>query len=151
MRYARNHALFLSLRPEYADLILRGTKRVELRRIRPRAVAGTQVVIYAASPVKSVLGGCEVSGVTCGEPDEVWDLHGALSAVDREGFDSYFDGAAQAVAIRLRAPWRLARPVPLSALRATWDGFTPPQSFRYVPSVDFNWLAKRARRDRRAS
>ena len=145
MTRRNDDALFLSLRPEFAELILNGVKKVELRRVRPRAVPGTSVIVYATSPVKAVLGGCRVRSVTTAHPDEVWELHGALASVERDGFDEYFAGAERATAIQLGSPWRLARPVPLSVLRTNWDGFNPPQSFRYVHRSDFRWIEGRVK------
>jgi len=136
----RDRTLFLSLLPEFADLILDGTKRIELRRVRPRALPGTHVVVYATSPRRAILGGCEVVDVCSGDPDEIWELHGTLAAIDRDRFDRYFVGAAQAVAIRLGNPWRLSEPLRLSVLRENWEGFNPPQSFRYVTPRDLGFL-----------
>ena len=145
MTRPHSDALFLSLRPDFADLILDGVKRVELRRIRPRAFPGTKVLVYATAPTKAVLGGCTVRSVVTADPDEVWELHGALASLDRDGYDQYFAGSQQATAIQLAAPWRLSRPVPLASLRANWDGFNPPQSFRYVKRADFSWIERRAK------
>ncbi len=145
MTRQHDDALFLSLRPSFAELILDGVKRVELRRIRPRAQRGTSVIVYATSPVKAVLGGCTVRSVLTADPDEVWELHGALASVERDGFDEYFAGAEQATAIQLSSPWRLARPVSLAALRTSWEGFSPPQSFRYVRRRDFRWIENRVK------
>lgn len=131
-----SRALLLSLRPRFAEAILDGAKRVELRRIRPRAAPGTPVLIYASTPRKALLGGCWVSGVVVAEPDEVWELHGHLTAVDRAEFDDYFTGAENAVAIQLTNPWTLDEPVELGELRAKWPGFHPPQSYRYINRVD---------------
>ena len=127
-----DRVLLLSLRPRFAKAILDGTKRVELRRIRPRAVPGTAILIYATAPTKALLGGCSVSGMLVADPDEIWEMHGHLTSVDRAEFDDYFAGTDHAVAIQLTAPWTLAKPITLDTLRQKWDGFHPPQTFRYL-------------------
>ena len=136
-----DRALFLSLRPAYAGMILNGDKTVELRRIRPRAAMGSIAVIYATSPICAVLGLCRVGEVTDGEPDEIWDLHGHVAGIDRPQFDAYFAGAETAVAITVTGPLRLKRPVPLAELRLSWLGFQPPQSFRYISRHDLDAIA----------
>ena len=127
-----DRALFLSLKPPYADLILDGDKTVELRRIRPRAAAGTLAIVYASSPVQAVLGTCVLDQIRCGTPDAIWKLHGPHTGIRRTDFRRYFDGADVAVAITVSDPRRLDEPVPLHDLRAVFSGFAPPQSFRYV-------------------
>ena len=46
----------MSLRPRFAYAILSGAKTVELRRMRVSATPGTTIIIYASSPVMSVVG-----------------------------------------------------------------------------------------------
>jgi len=133
---ASDRALFLSLRPAYAQMILDGDKTVELRRIRPRAAVGSIAVIYAASPRSAVLGLCRVENVADAHPDEIWNLHGDLAGIDRQRFDEYFAGTATAVAITVTSPVRFLSSVPLARLRVSWLGFQPPQSFRYISKLD---------------
>ena len=127
-----NDVLFLSLRPEYAELLLTGEKTVELRRIRPRAPIGTQILLYASSPQCELVGMCSVEAIGQADPDEIWKLHGSETGIGRSAFRSYFRGASQAVAITVSNPTRLDSPIPLAQLRREWKNFQPPQSFRYV-------------------
>lgn len=141
---ASDRVLFLSLRPTYAEMILDGDKTVELRRIRPRAAIGSTAVIYAASPRRAVLGLCKVGAVVDAHPDEIWDVHGHLTGIDRPRFNAYFAGADTAVAITVTAATRLVRPVPLAQLRLSWLGFQPPQSFRYISTTDLEAIPSAA-------
>ena len=133
-----DRALLVSLRPAYAEMILAGIKTVELRRIRPKAPAGTLVLIYASSPTSHVLGTCVVEHIGSGTPDEIWELHGGRTGIGRPAFSSYFTGTNQGVAITVGNPRRLQDPVPLDALRR--HGFAPPQSFRYITLADAETL-----------
>ena len=98
------------------------------------------MVAYATSPVRSGLGICEVGSVDGARPDEIWELHGHATGIDRARFDEYFIGAETAVAITLVNPKRFTKPFPLSELRINWVGFQPPQSFRYISSADFETI-----------
>lgn len=129
----RDRALFLSLRPLYAEMILSGGKTVELRRIRPRAPTGTLVIVYASSPTCQVLGTCIVEDIGSGTPDEIWQLHGPQTGLHRASFRAYFAGTHLGVAITVSSPRRLPQPVSLEWLRRHIDGFAAPQSFRYLP------------------
>ena len=66
------NALLLSIHPEYAEKIFDGTKRVELRRVRPRLQNGDLVIVYVSSPVKAVCGAFRVDNVVAGTaPDKL--------------------------------------------------------------------------------
>jgi predicted transcriptional regulator len=131
-----DRVLFLSLRPRFADLLLSGEKTVELRRIRPRAIPGMLVIVYAASPTRAALGTCVVEDIGSSTPTEIWRLHGARTGLRRAEFRDYFANAKRAIAITVTHPRTFAEAVPLELLRSSWLGFQPPQSFRYVSAND---------------
>lgn len=131
-----DRALFLSLRPAYAEMILAGSKTVELRRVRPRAAAGTLAIVYASSPICHVLGTCIIEDVSDGTPAELWRLHGSQTGIGWQTFSAYFADTDHRVAIALTSPRRLEDPVSLDALRQLLDGFAPPRSFRYLEIQD---------------
>ncbi len=124
--------LLLSLRPVYSEAILDGSKHVELRRRPPRATDTRMALLYASSPVRALVGACLVHGVVGDTPARMWSRFGAESGVSRGVFMEYFADLPVASALLLGERWRFAKPVPLSALQDQWDGFHPPQSFRYL-------------------
>lgn len=138
---ADGKVLLISIRPRFADLILDGSKTVELRRVRPAVEEGDRVLLYASSPVRELIGSCTVAAVDVGSADEVWTRHGPRTGVTRAEFDSYFDGARRAVGISLREPRRVRRPRTLLELRERLPGFTPPQSFGYLSAKEVDQLA----------
>lgn len=127
-----DHALFLSLKPLYAELVLNGDKTVELRRVRPRAEPGTLAIVYSTTPVRAVVGTCVVDDIGTETPGAIWNLHGPSTGIPRDQFERYFRGRDVAVAITVSCPRRLDTPVSLDALRQGLDNFCPPQSFRYL-------------------
>ena len=130
-----DRALFLSMKPTFADLLLSGGKTVELRRVRPRAPVGTFAIVYASTPVRAVLGACTVAEIGEEHPDIIWDLHGPRTGLRWQEFSEYFRGQNSAVAITVVRPFRLDTPVPLAVLRGGPQGFSPPQSFRYISAA----------------
>ena len=128
----RRPALFLSIKPIFANLILDGAKTVELRRVRPRIATGDIVLIYSASPEMAVLGTARVSTVLSASPRALWGQVKPHACVSRAAYDDYFGSAATATGIRLRWPRRLALPIGLRELRERWPWLKPPQSYRYV-------------------
>lgn len=127
-------ALFLSLRPRFAELLLSGHKTIELRRMRPSVTEGAVVLLYASSPTMTLVGRAEVAAVHVGDTEKIWRQHGSETGISRGEYKSYFQGLDQAVAIELVNIRRLKRPRPLEDLRNQLAGFQPPQSYRYLDS-----------------
>lgn len=132
---AAPRAILLSLRPRFAEAILDGSKTVELRRTRLLAPPGTPLVLYASSPVMSVVGIATLAAVETASPELIWRRHRRRVGLDRAEYDAYFDGAGAATALSIESPRRLDTPHELSALRAE-TGFRPPQSYRYLSPLD---------------
>jgi predicted transcriptional regulator len=126
-------ALFLSVRPNFAELILSGAKTVEVRRVVPRgAQPGSLVLIYASSPEKALWGICFIDNVSTGRPETIWRKLGNRTGLRKREFLAYLGGAEKAVALHVSKPVVFSRPIPLSEIRKTWRAFQPPQSFSYV-------------------
>ena len=125
-----DHAVvLLSIQPRFAEGILNGSKRVELRRTG-FAHAPRYVVVYATQPVGKVVGVFEVEQIVDDSPTEIWQRYFAVSGLEREEYDRYYQGASKAVAIEIAKVHELSTPVPLSQLEPT---LRPPQSFQYLP------------------
>jgi len=129
-------ALFLSLRPRFAELLLNGEKSVELRRVRPDVAPGTSVLLYASSPTMKLVGRAEVGEVKVAPVAEIWREHGRETGINQREYNDYFEGLDEAVAIKLVNIRRLPKPRPLQDLRDRLTGFHPPQSYRYLGSSE---------------
>jgi predicted transcriptional regulator len=125
-------ALFISVKPQYADAILDGRKTVELRRTRPNLPDGSLVILYSSTPMRAVVGWAQLIGVREGTPIEIWDEYGGAAAIEELDYDAYFDGTDQAFALELDDVVAATQPIPLSVIRSF--GIQPPQSWRYVPA-----------------
>lgn len=125
-------ALLLSIRPEFAIKIFQGTKRVELRRVKPRVSQGHGVLVYVSSPAKELKGAFEVKDVLEAAPSQLWRTVGSESGITREEFESYFEGAETGYAIRIQRAWEFDQPQSLTSLRRRLPKFAPPQSYHYL-------------------
>jgi predicted transcriptional regulator len=92
--------------------------------------------VYASSPQKALLGTFQVADVISGAPAALWDKVGALAAVTRDAFDTYYQGAARAYAIVIGRVMPLGKAIPLARLRDRSPGFHPPQSYRYLDDIE---------------
>ncbi len=125
--------LLLSIHPRYSDLIFSKIKKYELRRRLPGLSRGDIVWVYETTPTQAVVGYFTVKQVHMATPQSIWRKAGPLTCVEKSMFDSYYGVRTQAFAIEIESAVRLKRKIALETLRAEWPGFSPPQSFRYVP------------------
>jgi predicted transcriptional regulator len=115
--------VLMSIRPEYADAILSGSKLYELRRRRPSFGPGSRVIVYSSSPDQQLLGTFEAGSIHEAAPVALWRLVAGQAGVDRSTYDDYFEGCTTAYAIEVRMPTRL-KPAALK--------FRPPQSYLFL-------------------
>ncbi len=132
--------LFLSIHPQFARSILDGRKTVELRKRRPRAEVGTQVVIYATTPTCEVVATATVAKIESSPPSKLWSDVRKFADVEKRAFDAYFLNCQLAVGIHLSDVHVLKNPIPLSELRRLWDNFHPPQQFRYLTQTQQQFI-----------
>jgi predicted transcriptional regulator len=139
------HALFLSVRPKYAERILEGRKSVELRRTRPLVPEGAVLLIYVSSPVKALGAISSVQRVTSAQPDQLWQYVKDKAGLTRSEFDDYFAGAEEGFAIHLGTILPVSPPMGLADLRQFWPGLSPPQTYRYFTKREFTVLLQAVR------
>lgn len=125
------HAL-ISLEERFAQGILNGTKRVELRRRPMRLQAGSIIWLYVKVPVGQVVGSARVRSLHSLAPSSLWRRFGDVSGLSRDEFFRYFDGVERGFVLVLESPTRLPQPVALERLRTLNPAFQPPQFFQHL-------------------
>lgn len=124
----------LSLKPRYAEAILAGRKKYELRRRCPRLHPGSPVFLYATLPEMKVVGVAIVKRVVTAPLDFLWQKVKYSCEIDRDAFSSYFQGCVYGHAIELSRVHPLKSAIPLSALRRHIPRYQPPQFYhRFHP------------------
>ena len=124
--------LLLSLKPCYADRVFERLKTVELRRRIASHIRKRDVFVYVSSPAMELRGGFRVGDFWHGTPEEIWTKVSELAHVNKQDFDSYFEGQAVAYAFEITEVWEFPESVSLDALRKEFPKFVVPQSWRYV-------------------
>jgi predicted transcriptional regulator len=119
----------MSLRPVFAEMVVRGEKTVEFRRRFSRGHAGAKVLFYVSDPVRAVTLWARISQVDLIEKEELWRTHGDRGGISRETFAEYFAGVDEGYALSLENVRPLKTPVSLQSLRNAWPAFHPPQAF----------------------
>jgi type I restriction enzyme S subunit len=121
----------LSIKPEFAEKILRREKRFEFRKTGFKdETAVDRVVMYASSPTQRIVGLFTVEDVVEMAPEALWEHFGDESGIrEKERFMRYFAGKEQGYAIEIGDVQQLASPIDP---RSHIEEFRPPVSFQYI-------------------
>lgn len=130
--------IILSIKPEYANKILDGSKKFEFRKVSFSSSQVESVLIYATKPVGKVVGEFEVETVHVDAPQKIWNKTKKYAGIKKSFFDEYYKDRSVAVAIAVGKVQRYEEPIDLRSLGAE---LTAPQSFRYLPNDDQMSLA----------
>lgn len=63
--------MLLSIKPQYAEMIIEGTKKYEFRTRKCRDDI-KKIIFYATAPKSQVVGEAEIECVLVGKPTEIW-------------------------------------------------------------------------------
>lgn len=128
-------AVLLSIKPKYADLILAGSKRVELRRSWPSNDIGV-LVLYSSAPIQQLVGVAYVDRLEEADLNGLWQLASHYGGgVTREELNEYFVGKKTAFGIMIDRARKAEVAVTPKEL---FPDFTPPQSYQYLTADDFH-------------
>ena len=134
--------VLLSLKPYYADLVFQGLKMVEFRRRIASHIEGREAFIYVSRPIMALSGGFRIGKIWSGTPEEVWHMVAERTRVDKQDFDTYFEGQTITYALEIKEVWECPKPVSLGTLRGKFLNFVAPQSWRYVRSDEYQFYRK---------
>lgn len=122
--------LVMSVKPQYADSIIRGDKKVEVRRIFSKKWEGSRVSLYVSSPVRALVGSATIARVVESEPEELWDNYNGALGCSKQEYDSYVDSAKEVFAIELEDVHPFIARVPISQIsNFITEDLKPPQSY----------------------
>lgn len=122
--------ILLSIKPEYSNRILAGTKKFEFRRqVAKRHV--DQILIYSTFPEMKVVASVAVLGVLKETPSKLWQKTKEFSGISHEKYTAYFSHKDFAYAYRLGKVKKFEKPKDLSEYGIT----AAPQSFVYIESA----------------
>ena len=127
-------AVLLSIKPKYADLILAGSKTVELRRSWPSNDIGV-MVIYSSSPIQRLTGIALIKEIKECDLETLWNLaqtHGG--GVTEDELKEYIGNKSRSYGVML------GRVVPAKVHvdpKDLFPKFTPPQGFLYLSPLDY--------------
>jgi predicted transcriptional regulator len=130
-------AILLSVKPKFANLIVEGSKLVELRRTIPAQTVGT-IAIYSSSPVQMVVALADVSETIEASPTKLWDISkGNGGGLTKAELLAYFESKKTGFALMLGNIRVYGKPVNPAKI---FKPFSAPQSFRYITTQELKKL-----------
>ena len=117
--------VLLSIKPEFVEKILDGSKKYEFRKSAFKRDDIKKVVIYATMPVGKVVAEFDIEQVIHDEPEKLWRKTKKHAGISKDFFNEYFFGRKYAVAIEVGQVTKYEEPMSIKALG---DNVTPPQS-----------------------
>ena len=119
--------ILLSIKPEYTNRILEGSKKFEFRRsVAKRKV--DRILIYSTAPEMKVVAMVEVIGVIKDSPKKLWEKTRTHAGISRPKFMDYYANRSVAYAYQLGELQKFDTPKTL----AEYDISAAPQSFVYI-------------------
>ena len=129
----QRESVLMSIRPKYAEKIMKGEKKVEFRRI----CFGNdikRVYIYSSSPKKKIVGYFEVDQIIKASPAELWQRFHEMGGIDFNNYGKYFKQKDYGYAILIKKAVRLRKEISLSDLMN--HDCRAPQNYCNLDNVD---------------
>lgn len=121
--------ILLSIKPEYTNRILAGTKKFEFRRnVAKRHV--DRILIYSTFPEMKVVASVAVLGVLKETPQNLWKKTKDFSGISHDKYMEYFSQKEFAYAYQLGEVKKFKKAKDLSEYGIS----AAPQSFVYIES-----------------
>lgn len=120
-------ALLLSIKPEYVEKILKGTKKFEYRKRLAKEDVSV-IYIYSTSPTMKVVASVKVIGRLSASPTSLWEKTKVKAGISRSKYRKYFHGCKIAYAYELGEVSVFKEEKELCEYGIS----TPPQSFVYI-------------------
>lgn len=129
-QYTMAPSLLLSIKPDFANRLLRGEKAIEVRRRFNGRWRGVRVVLYSSSPERALVGEATIGNVEAAPPHEIWELHRERIGCSFEELQAYSCDASEVFAIELTDILPYIAKMPLVQVEQLLEeNLTPPQSY----------------------
>jgi len=125
--------VLLSVKPKYAELIMKGSKKYEFRKVVFNNKYIEYVYIYSSSPVKKIVGIFRIGTIIEDRPLSLWNQLKGYSGMDEDEFFDYFENRKIGFAIEIKDFKRFEDPLDPKDLIPR---FVPPQSFCYIKELN---------------
>ncbi len=126
----KEQTLLMSLRPEFAELILQGRKTVEFRRKFSNKYKDATIVFYITRPVQQFMFTATITQVDHSQKKRLWNMSQQKCGISQEAFYQYFSGIDYGYAIHLSNIKLVPNQLVLEHAKKVCPQLRPPQSFQ---------------------
>jgi predicted transcriptional regulator len=121
----------LSIKPQYADAIFSGLKKVEFRKFTFKKDV-EKVFVYSTSPVKKIIGYFTFNTIVENSPQILWEQFGRIGFIGEDEFFKYFENKNTGFSICIESTHKFSESIdPYKEFK----NFIPPQSFCYATDL----------------
>jgi len=122
--------VIMSIKPQYVDKILNGTKKFEFRKSIPKRIDEIdKIFIYSSSPTQKIIGHFTVKEVYKMDPLELWLHTWKQAGIGIKDFQQYFKEKEFGYAIEIDEVIAYQKPLIFKEIDPTGK---VPQSFKYI-------------------
>jgi predicted transcriptional regulator/GNAT superfamily N-acetyltransferase len=122
--------LVLSIRPTFAERIIKGRKRIEIRRKFSHKWVGASALLYASSPLRQFVGEAIIGEIITSSPERIWSDWKDELGCTLDEFGSYCNGASEVSAIIFKEVKPFKDPIPqIQMEQLVQRDLKAPQSF----------------------
>jgi len=138
--YSLDNRVLMSIKAKYAEKVLSGEKKVEIRKKFSKKWTGQKVSLYASRPKSSLVGQALISKVIIAEPNTIWDEFGDQIGCTKEEFKRYVGSISEVYAVVLEhvTPYRKSIPIQ-DVSNLTQKQLRPPQNY-YNLDQNRDWI-----------
>ena len=120
-----------SIKPHFVDLILKGKKKVELRKGFCNGKRGDKCFIYVTSPIKQIIGYFTIAYCINDTTANIWKRVNGIAGVNKQGFFEYYANNKEASAIFFDKLIFFKQPLDWEKLNERFK-LMPPQSYYQI-------------------
>ena len=121
------HIKALSIKQIYAERIIAGAKKIELRKRPIGMELGDLVLLYETTPDSVIKGAFMADKTIFLSPAEMWDQHHQIMGVDKEFYDIFFKNCEFAYGTLIYQSFSFTA-LSLKQIQKICPGFVPPQA-----------------------
>jgi len=137
--YSLDNGIVLSIQPKYADAILTGRKKVEIRAKFDERFIGSNMAIYSTAPQKAIVGQAKIVFVLKNPPEIIWEKYSSQIGCSEKEYKEYTSSHKEVYAIILDEIKPYSDKIFLTQLsHLTKNDLRPPQSY-YKLNMNNTW------------
>ena len=122
--------ILLSIKPQFAELILSGRKSVELRKLFSTDAAGKKMFLYSTKPRQIIIGAVDIIDVKIQPVNEILEELLDKCCINHLQLKEYFGLNKNGYVIHLQNPVRFNTKITLKEMRIMQ--LSPPQSYMFI-------------------